>query len=637
MGHGEAKDKDDSIRGSQRKLYRQGSLSSQITDQDGNISLGQIANDRGSIASSRGTLRQRTPSGKSIRSRTASRVEYHEDLKPVLRQGLTRNLLLHSLVILMGSSFLFGYNIGVLNQPSQLIRDFYNETYTDRYNEPINSYKLTFLWSLTTAFFLPGGMIGAFSAGFLADKVGRKRAVLFSHIPAFIGAILSTICVAAKVPELLMIGRFVTGINCGFATQLAPMYLAEITPFNLRGAFGTANQLFVTIGIFMGSILGLTHLLGTRELWPYLLLLNAGPALLSLVALPFLPDSPRYLLLVKNRRVEAEKALRFLRQEIDVTADIEEMETEMTINENRVDGEDEEKYTMKMLLKTKELMWPLAVAIMLQIIQQLSGINAIFFYSKSIFKGAAVPEDRIEYAVIGTNAVNVLMTLVAVPIMDVAGRRPLLLYPMMCMIVILGAITAALKLQNTIPEMSYLSITCVIAYVICFAVGLGPIPMMIAAELFRQGPRPRAMSLAGLANWLFTLIVAISFELIQEMTKEYTFVIFLILMIFFTIFVFVKVPETKNKTFEEIASVFQPGGDIEVEEIVDDVFEEKDVDEPEEGTRLMQGDDRIKKNGSVSRSASASAENVTIDFKRKKSEDKMSLTKSEENVANVDV
>ena len=121
------------------------------------------------------------------------------------------------------------------------------------------------------------------------------------------------------------------------------------------------------------------------------------------------------------------------------------------------------------------------------------------------------------------------------------------------------------------------------------------------------------------------------------MTKEYTFVIFLILMVFFTIFVFVKVPETKNKTFEEIASVFQPGGDIEVEEIVDDVFEDKDVDEPEEGTRLMQGDDGIKKNGSISRSASASAENVTIDFKRKKSEDKMSLTKSEENVANVDV
>jgi len=109
------------------------------------------------------------------------------------------------------------------------------------------------------------------------------------------------------------------------------------------------------------------------------------------------------------------------------------------------------------------------------------------------------------------------------------------------------------------------------------------------------------------------------------------------LMIFFTIFVFIKVPETKNKTFEEIASVFQPGGDIEVEEIVDDVFEEKYVEEPDEDSRLMQGGDGIKRNGSVSRSASASAENVTIDFKRRKSEDKMSLTKSEENVANVDV
>jgi len=105
-------------------------------------------------------------------------------------------------------------------------------------------------------------------------------------------------------------------------------------------------------------------------------------------------------------------------------------------------------------------------------------------------------------------------------------------------------------------------------------VGLGPIPMMIGAELFRQGPRPRALSLAGLVNWFMTAVIAISFEPIQKVLNEYTFLIFLGLMIFFTIFVVLKVPETKNKTFEEIAANFQRGGNTKVEDTVDDVFDQ---------------------------------------------------------------
>ncbi|ELT98295.1 hypothetical protein CAPTEDRAFT_170630, partial [Capitella teleta] len=479
-----------------------------------------------------------------------------------------------AVVILMGNSFMFGYNIGVLNQPAQLIRDFYNRTYTERWemDEPIDDYTIMFLWSITTALFLPGGMIGAFSAGFLADRVGRKRAVLISHIPCFIGAILSSLCIVAKAPELLMIGRFIVGLSCGFATQLAPMYLLEITPFNLKGAFGTMNQLFVTLGIFLSSVFGLREILGTEDGWQYLILLQCIPALFSAIALPFLPDSPRYLMLNRGKRIATEKALRFLRQDNDVSADIEEMETECADKELETTEVDEE-YTMRKLLTTKALRAPLIVAIMLQMIQQLSGINAVFFYSGGIYANAGVAQDSIQYAVIGTNAVNVAMTIIAVPIMDIAGRRALLLYPMFAMIGILGLITAALNLQSGYPWMSYISILCVISYVICFAVGLGeyfmayndmqiyaafpgPIPMMVGAELFRQGPRTRAMSLAGLANWLFTLVLAISFELIQKAIKEYTFLIFLVLMIFFTAFVYFKVPETKNKTFEEIASMF---------------------------------------------------------------------------------
>jgi len=125
------------------------------------------------------------------------------------------------------------------------------------------------------------------------------------------------------------------------------------------------------------------------------------------------------------------------------------------------------------------------------------------------------------------------------------------------MILILGVIVAALKLQSILAWMSFVSIACVISYVISFAIGLGPIPAMLGTELFRQGPRPKAMSLASLANWVSALIIALTFEFIQKSLKEYTFLVFLVLMIFFTFFVYKKVPETKNKTFEEIASSFQ--------------------------------------------------------------------------------
>lgn len=281
---------------------------------------------------------------------------------------------------------------------------------------------------------------------------------------------------------------------------------------------------------------------------------------------------------------------------------------------------------MKKLFMTKALHMPLLVACMLQVIQQLSGINAIFFYSNGIYKNAGVSAANAQYAVVGTNAVNVIMTIIAVPIMDKAGRRPLLLYPMIAMNFILVLITISLSLQDKLQWMSYISIICVLGYVVCFAVGLGPVPMMIGAELFRQGPRPRAMSCCGLTNWIFTFIVAMSFESIQEACTSYTFLIFLVLMLGFTAFVFFKIPETKNKTFEEIANQFMPGGEIEVEEIVeDDVFPEEEEGE-KESSPMMNGDkQRHKSNGSVPSERSA-------DVKVNVPEERVHLTKSQEHL-----
>lgn len=519
-------------------------------------------------------------SGKSLASirtrRTSiSRSEYHVDLKPTLVSGLNLNLISATTVIIFGSSFLFGYNIGVLNQPNKLIKQFYNETYTERYGN-ISESTVTVTWSLTTAIFIPGGMIGAFLGGWLADKIGRKRTILFSHVFAFLGALASCSCVAAKSPELLMVGRILVGVNSGLGNCIAPMFLSEIAPFNYRGAFGTLHQLFVTFGIFFSSVFGIKEILGTRDLWPFLILLEVVPAFVSLVVLPFLPESPRFLLLVRQNRDGAASALRFYRKRQEVDADMEEMDTEDQQKAASVGGETKE-FSLKELFICADLRRPLFIASMLQVIQQFSGINAVFFYSESIFDNARVKANDIPFAIIGTNAVNVFMTIVTVPLMDIAGRRLLLLVPMIAMVVDLIVMTVCLVLQATWkqdspPAIAYVTIACVIIYVIAFAVGLGPIPMMIGAELFRQGPRPKAMAVAGVVNWIGTFIIAIGFESVQKAAEQYTFLIFIVLLSAFVVFTYFFVPETKNKTFEEIAHQFSPGGHLEVEEMVDDVF-----------------------------------------------------------------
>ncbi|CAH1773518.1 unnamed protein product [Owenia fusiformis] len=512
--------------------------------------------------------------GVSKRKISVSRPEYHEHLKGIMGQGLSINLVFTAFIICFGSSFIIGYNIGVLNQPANLIQDFYNYTYNfDRRPDAnygvngtdklISQTALTTLWSLSTTFFLLGGMLGNICVGFVAEKIGRKWSIMVAHIFAFIGSAIMTPTLAARSPEMVMIGRFFIGINCGLSMGLAPMFLSEITPVNLRGAFGTCHQLAITIGIFLSSVFGLEQLLGTVNRWPYLLLLNIVPAFVSLVILPFLPESPRYLFLAKRQQDLAKKSLQFYRKRDNVSAEIEEMETEAHA------AAKVEAYSMKKVLTDKSLRWPLIICVALQAAQQLSGINAIFFYSGSIFENAQVKD--IPMAVLGTNAVNVGMTIVSVLIMDKLGRRVLLIFPMGLMIFTCILITVSLSLQDKVAGMSYVSIGCVIGYVIGFAVGLGPIPLMIGAELFRQGPRPQAMALGGLMNWFCNLLISISFPLIQESLKQYTFIIFIILLTLFLVFIIFKVPETKNRTIEEIANDFAPDGEhIAVEEVMDD-------------------------------------------------------------------
>ncbi|MPC16930.1 Glucose transporter type 1 [Portunus trituberculatus] len=355
--------------------------------------------------------------------------------------------------------------------------------------------------------------------------------------------------------EMLILGRLVIGINCGLNTSLVPMYISEIAPLNLRGGLGTVNQLAVTIGLLLSQVLGIEQLLGNKKAWPILLGLAVVPAVMQMVLLPVCPESPRYLLMSRQMEDEARRALRRLRASSHVEEDIEEMRAEEAASQT------EAHMTMLQLVRNSNLRMPLTIGVVMQLSQQLSGINAVLYYSTSLFTAAGLEEWQSKYATLGVGSVMVVMTLVSIPLMDRAGRRTLHLYGLGGMFIFSIFITISLLIKEMMSWMTFISVISTLCFVIFFSVGPGSIPWMITAELFSQGPRPAAMSIAVLVNWLSNFIVGIGFPKMQETFENYTFLPFSVLLGCFWIFTYYKVPETKNKTFEEISAIFTRGVD----------------------------------------------------------------------------
>ncbi|KAF7651019.1 hypothetical protein LDENG_00117060 [Lucifuga dentata] len=468
--------------------------------------------------------------------------------------------LLFSLATAVIGSLQFGYNTGVINAPEQKLQSFFNDTWVERYGEPINPGICTIVWSVTVAIFSVGGMVGSFSVGVMANRFGRRRSMFLINILALIGGLLMGLCTICSSYEMIIAGRLIIGLFCGLFTGLTPMYVGEVSPTPLRGAFGTLHQLGVVVGILIAQVFGLEFLLGSAKLWPLLLSLTVIPAVLQCILLPFCPESPRFLLINLEQEEEARKALVRLRGTQDVSKDMQEMKEEST------KMAEEKKVTILELFRTSAYRQPLVIAVMLQLSQQLSGINAVFYYSTGIFKSAGVKQPI--YATIGAGIVNTVFTVVSLFLVERAGRRTLHLLGLAGMAVSALVMSIALLLKY-IPSMSYVAIAAVMIFVAMFEMGPGPIPWFIVAELFSQGPRPAAMAVAGCCNWTANFLVGMTFPKLEELCGPWVFLIFMAFLLIFFVFTYFKVPETKGKTFEEISRNFgshQPTASVSAED-----------------------------------------------------------------------
>ncbi|XP_041828052.1 solute carrier family 2, facilitated glucose transporter member 2 [Melanotaenia boesemani] len=460
-------------------------------------------------------------------------------------------------------SLQYGYSLGVINAPQKVIERHYARSlglWSDRSALSENSTEETdspgverhsavvMYWSLSVAIFSIGGMVSSFLVGFVGDLKGRVKGMLMVNVLAVAAGLLMGLCKMWKPHIMVISGRAVMGFYCGLTSGLVPMYIGEIAPKAYRGALGTLHQLAIVIGILISQVIGLDFILGNDDMWPLLLGLSGAPAILQSLLLPLCPESPRYLYILLGKEEEARKSLHRLKGAYDPTPDLEEMRRE------KEEADKEPRVSIRSLIFSSVYRQQLFVALMMHLSQQLSGINAIFYYSTDIFSQAGVSQPV--YATIGVGVINTVFTMVSVALVDKAGRRTLTLVGLGGMCCCAVAMTVGLRFQYDFSWMSYVSMSAIFLFVSFFEIGPGPIPWFIVAELFSQGPRPAAIALAGCCNWTSNFIIAMAFPYIQAWMGCYVFILFAVLLFGFTLFIYFRVPETKGKTFEEIAAVF---------------------------------------------------------------------------------
>ncbi|CAK5090780.1 unnamed protein product [Meloidogyne enterolobii] len=307
-------------------------------------------------------------------------------------------------------SFEFGYNIGCINMPADLIKEWFAASYNKGlaiHEKRATVDDMKTAWSIAVSIFAIGGIAGGLSCGYFADKLGRKTALLMNNVVALVATGFFVFAKLFDIRYLFTAGRLIIGVNAGeyfvldckvmnnlsfvigLNSGLVPMYLTEISPANLRGTIGSFAQLFVTISILASQVVGLPSILGTADRWPWIFYAICVPAILQLSTLMLCPESPKYTIKVGDNHFQAQQDLIKLRGHAKVQDEL------MVIADEAKAAKSEEINCAALF--GPYLIWPLALSTFLMFAQQLSGINAVMFYSTDIFKSAGL-QDQCQFS-----------------------------------------------------------------------------------------------------------------------------------------------------------------------------------------------------------------------------------------------
>ncbi|XP_054144923.1 solute carrier family 2, facilitated glucose transporter member 11 isoform X2 [Melozone crissalis] len=299
----------------------------------------------------------------------------------------------------------------------------------------------------------------------------------------------------------------------------------------------------------MAIMLG-RELLGGEESWPFLLASNVVPALIQLTALPWFPESPRYLLIDRGDKESCISALQKLRGTNDLSAELEEMLAEQAaVKGQRAKNPWE-------LFQNPGQRWQLVSIVVLSSAMQLCGNDSMYFYAAYVFQEAGIPEDKIPYVVIGTGSCELITSVTCSMIIDYAGRRPLLLGGYIFMAAWAIVFMVALSQQTQISWMPYLSMACIFAYILSFGIGPAGVTGVLPTEVFDQMSRPAAYMICGSLLWFNLFVVGTAFPFIVKSLAHFCYIPFLVVCVCTALYVWFFLPETKGKSFLEISEEF---------------------------------------------------------------------------------
>ncbi len=430
---------------------------------------------------------------------------------------------------------LFGFDTGVISGALLFIKNDFDLTPT--------------MQGVVTSMVLIGAVLGAAFGGTPTDKLGRKPVIIVMAILFAVGSFLSA---AATTVWMLLAARFLLGIAIGVASMLTPLYLSEVAPADKRGMVVSLNQFCITLGILLSYLVdyAFADVAGT---WRWMLGIGAVPGVMLGLGMAFLPESPRWLS-AQGRTQDAANVLRRLRGTHDVDGELSGLKRDIR--------EEHAGASLAALFSAPKARVPLIVGIGLAVFQQITGINTVIYYAPSIFKEAGFESNSAAIlATVGVGVVNVLMTVVALLLLDQAGRRKLLLVGLAIMAVCLVAITVAFSVGTQV--VGGITAVALAAYVGGFAIGLGPIFWLLISEIFPLAYRGRGMSVASMANWGSNLIVALLFlDLIRLLTPAGTFGLFAVLTVAAIGFAWRFVPETTGRSLEDIERDMTHGPEI---------------------------------------------------------------------------
>lgn len=443
----------------------------------------------------------------------------------------SRTTALFTCVLAALAGLMFGLDIGVISGATQFIQKEF--AVSDHVIE----------WIVSSM--MLGAALGAAGAGWMSATLGRKRSLSLGAVLFVAGSLL---CAFAWSPDTLIMARVVLGLAIGIASFTAPLYLAEVAPEYIRGAMVSLYQLMITIGILVAFLSDTAFSYSGN--WRWMLGVIALPGVLFLVGVSLLPDSPRWLMM-RGRREEAREVLLRLRGDPAI------------VSREAADIEEQLKTPQRgwhLFLENSNFRRSVGLGVLLQLVQQFTGINVVMYYAPRIFQSMGYNVAAQMWFTAAVGLTNVLATFIAIGLVDRWGRKPILYTGFTVMAIGLGVVGTVMHLGIATEGQQLLAVAMLLMFIVGFAMSAGPLVWTLCSEVQPLKGRDFGIGASTLTNWTANTIVGATFlTLLNTFGRAETFWLYAALNVLFLLFTYALVPETKGVTLEHIERKLMSG------------------------------------------------------------------------------